>query len=68
MSALEGAVVERSPPVGDGSALLPPLEENLILRAGAGTGKTHALVTLALQLLAGLRQRGAVEADRLWLA
>ncbi|MHB1846062.1 MAG: UvrD-helicase domain-containing protein, partial [Deltaproteobacteria bacterium] len=44
------------------------LDENLILRAGAGTGKTHALVTLALQLLAGLRQRGAVEADRLWLA
>jgi ATP-dependent exoDNAse (exonuclease V) beta subunit len=45
----------------------PLLDENLVLRAGAGTGKTHALVTLALQLLAGLRRRGAVPADQLWL-
>jgi ATP-dependent helicase/nuclease subunit A len=45
----------------------PLLDENLVLRAGAGTGKTHALVTLALQLLAGLRRRGAVLAERLWL-
>ncbi len=48
--------------------LLPPLDQNLLLRAGAGTGKTHALVTLALQLLAGLRRSGATPADQLWLA
>ncbi|MHB8420894.1 MAG: UvrD-helicase domain-containing protein [Myxococcales bacterium] len=46
---------------------MPLLDENLVLRAGAGTGKTHALVTLALQLLAGLRRRGAVAAEQLWL-
>ncbi|HUB06087.1 MAG TPA: UvrD-helicase domain-containing protein [Myxococcales bacterium] len=45
----------------------PLLDENLVLRAGAGTGKTHALVTLALQLLAGLRRRGSVAPDKLWL-
>jgi ATP-dependent exoDNAse (exonuclease V) beta subunit len=45
----------------------PLLDENLVLRAGAGTGKTHALVTLALQLLAGLRRKGAVPAEQLWL-
>ncbi len=39
--------------------LLPfhTLERNLILRAGAGTGKTHTLVTLALHLLAGANAR-----------
>jgi ATP-dependent exoDNAse (exonuclease V) beta subunit len=32
------------------------LPENLVLMAGAGAGKTHALVTLALHLLSGARE------------
>lgn len=32
--------------------------QNLVLQAGAGTGKTHALVTLALHLLSGANARG----------
>jgi ATP-dependent helicase/nuclease subunit A len=32
------------------------LEKNLALMAGAGSGKTHSLVTLALHLLAGARE------------
>ena len=43
------------------------LDENLILRAGAGTGKTHALITLAMSLLSGLRRGPAVEPHRLWI-
>lgn len=43
------------------------LEENLILRAGAGTGKTHALITLALGLLGGLRRGQQLEPSALWL-
>jgi ATP-dependent exoDNAse (exonuclease V) beta subunit len=35
------------------------MEQNLILQAGAGTGKTHALVTLALHILSGATARGA---------
>ena len=32
------------------------LPENLVVMAGAGAGKTHALITIALHLLAGARQ------------
>ena len=32
------------------------LERNLALMAGAGAGKTHGLVTVALHLLAGARE------------
>lgn len=35
------------------------MERNLVLQAGAGTGKTHALVTLALHLLSGANARRA---------
>ena len=35
------------------------LDENLVLSAGAGAGKTHALVTLCLHLLGGARRGGA---------
>lgn len=34
------------------------MDRNLVLQAGAGTGKTHALVTLALHLLSGANARG----------
>jgi ATP-dependent helicase/nuclease subunit A len=43
------------------------LDGNLILRAGAGTGKTHALTTLGLSLCAGFRREGPLPADRLWM-
>ncbi len=43
------------------------LDENVILRAGAGTGKTHALVSMAMGLLAGLRRGQRLEAHQLWL-
>ena len=43
------------------------MAENLVLRAGAGTGKTHALITLALGLLAGLRRGRPVAPNALWL-
>src|SRR5262249_62400614 len=38
-----------------GSAPTLLWDRNLALIAGAGSGKTHSLVTLALQLLAGAR-------------
>ena len=41
--------------MGDGSASALRLDRNLALIAGAGSGKTHSLVTLGLQLLAGAR-------------
>src|SRR5688500_5840308 len=34
------------------------LEQTLVLMAGAGTGKTHSLVTLSLHLLGGARSGG----------
>ncbi len=43
----------------DGSLSLPEalrLDTNLVLMAGAGTGKTHSLVTLCLHLLSGAGQ------------
>lgn len=43
----------------DGSLKLPEalrLDANLALSAGAGTGKTHSLITLCLHVLAGARQ------------
>jgi ATP-dependent exoDNAse (exonuclease V) beta subunit len=43
------------------------LSRNLILRAGAGTGKTHALTTLGLSLAAGIRPGPALAAERIWM-
>ncbi len=43
------------------------LDGNLLLRAGAGTGKTHALTTLGLSLCAGFRRGGPLPPDRLWM-
>ena len=43
------------------------LDENLILRAGAGTGKTHALISMAMGLLAGLRRGQPLPPYQLWL-
>ncbi len=43
------------------------LDENVILRAGAGTGKTHALISMAMGLLAGLRRGQRLAPHRLWL-
>ena len=43
------------------------LDENVILRAGAGTGKTHALITMAMGLLGGLRRGQAIDPHQLWL-
>ena len=43
------------------------LERNLALFAGAGSGKTHGLITLCLHLLAGARAQGPVPPSRLWL-
>ncbi|HEV8322367.1 MAG TPA: UvrD-helicase domain-containing protein [Myxococcota bacterium] len=42
-------------------------DRNLGVQAGAGTGKTHALVSTALSLLGGLGARGAVAPARLLL-
>ena len=42
------------------------MDRNLVLQAGAGTGKTHALVTLALHILSGATaRRTPVPAGRL---
>jgi ATP-dependent exoDNAse (exonuclease V) beta subunit len=43
------------------------LSRNLILRAGAGTGKTHALTTLGLSLAAGIRPGPALPSERIWM-
>jgi ATP-dependent helicase/nuclease subunit A len=43
------------------------LDRNLILRAGAGTGKTHALTTLGLTLCAGIRRGPPLPAERIWM-
>src|SRR5438105_14951660 len=37
-----------------------------VLQAGAGTGKTHSLVTLCLHALAGVGRREPLPAARLW--
>jgi ATP-dependent exoDNAse (exonuclease V) beta subunit len=41
------------------------LEQNLVLSAGAGTGKTYNLMTLALHLLGGARSAGALPVEQL---
>ncbi|MBL8955287.1 MAG: UvrD-helicase domain-containing protein [Myxococcaceae bacterium] len=50
---------------------LPPnplrLDRNLALMAGAGTGKTHSLITLSLHLLGGAREAGAIPPQSLGL-
>ncbi|MFL5311150.1 MAG: UvrD-helicase domain-containing protein [Myxococcales bacterium] len=48
---------------------LPPLfglSESAVVQAGAGTGKTHSLVTLCLHLLGGAGRAEPVPAARLW--
>ncbi|MFO7565060.1 MAG: UvrD-helicase domain-containing protein [Enhygromyxa sp.] len=42
------------------------LDANLVLAAGAGAGKTHALVTVALGLYAGTSLREPCEPTRVW--
>ncbi|WP_373046530.1 UvrD-helicase domain-containing protein [Vulgatibacter sp.] len=42
------------------------LDRNLVLAAGAGSGKTHALVTVALGLYAGAGGRAPVDPGRVW--
>lgn len=42
------------------------LDSNLVLAAGAGSGKTHALVTVALGLYAGAGGRAPIEPARVW--
>ena len=42
------------------------LDANLVLAAGAGAGKTHALVTVALGLYAGAAGREPCEPSRVW--
>ena len=42
------------------------LDRNLVLAAGAGSGKTHALVTVALGLYAGAGGRPPIEPGRVW--
>ncbi|MBK7861568.1 MAG: UvrD-helicase domain-containing protein [Archangiaceae bacterium] len=56
-----------SPPRGRGSSSYLSLERNLALMAGAGTGKTHSLVTLCLHLLGGARDREPVAPQALGL-
>ena len=41
------------------------LDQNLVLSAGAGTGKTYSLMTLSLHLLGGARQGGRVPPEKL---
>jgi ATP-dependent exoDNAse (exonuclease V) beta subunit len=43
------------------------LDRNLVISAGAGSGKTHALVTLALGLFAGAGREVAVDPGRAWI-
>jgi len=43
------------------------LDRNLALMAGAGTGKTHSLITLSLHLLGGAREGGAIPPHALGL-
>ena len=42
------------------------LDRNLVLAAGAGSGKTHALVTVALGLYAGAAGRAPIDPGRVW--
>lgn len=42
------------------------LDRNLVLAAGAGSGKTHALVTVALGLYAGAGGRAPIDPARVW--
>jgi len=42
------------------------LDQNLVLAAGAGSGKTHALVTVALGLYAGTGGRAPLDPARVW--
>lgn len=42
------------------------LDKNLVLAAGAGSGKTHALVTVALGLYVGAGGRAPIEPTRVW--
>jgi ATP-dependent exoDNAse (exonuclease V) beta subunit len=42
------------------------LDENLVIAAGAGSGKTHALVTVALGLYAGAGGRAPEAPSRVW--
>jgi ATP-dependent exoDNAse (exonuclease V) beta subunit len=43
-----------------------PTDENLLLAAGAGSGKTHALCTVALGLYGGAGGRAPLDAMRVW--
>ncbi len=57
-----------SPTRGEGTRFEPlRLDRNLALMAGAGTGKTHSLITLSLHLLGGAREAGAVPPHALGL-
>ena len=42
------------------------LDANLVLAAGAGAGKTHALVSVALGLYVGVGRREPCEPTRVW--
>lgn len=42
------------------------LDRNLVLAAGAGSGKTHALVTVALGLYGGAGGRAPIDPTRVW--
>ncbi|HEX9573967.1 MAG TPA: UvrD-helicase domain-containing protein, partial [Myxococcales bacterium] len=42
------------------------LSESAVVQAGAGTGKTHSLVTLCLHLLGGAGRAEPLPAARLW--
>ena len=42
------------------------LEQSAVIQAGAGTGKTHSLITLCLHLLAGVGRAEPLAPARLW--